>query len=111
MAATVYLLDPLPSAGESGVLDGAEGRHAATVRRTTVGEHLVLSDGRGSFATVEVTGVEKARLEFSVLSVTTAEPPRPTVTVIQALPKSERSELAVETATEAGADAIVPWQS
>ncbi|MBY6708433.1 MULTISPECIES: 16S rRNA (uracil(1498)-N(3))-methyltransferase [unclassified Rhodococcus (in: high G+C Gram-positive bacteria)] len=111
MAATVYFLDPLPSPGESGALDGAEGRHAATVRRTTVGERLVLSDGRGSLAAVEVTGVEKARLSFTVLSVTTAEPPRPTVTVIQALPKSERSELAVETATEAGADAIVPWQS
>ena len=37
--------------------------------------------------------------------------PRPLVTVVQALPKSERSELVVELATEAGADVIVPWQS
>ncbi|KIQ20398.1 16S rRNA (uracil(1498)-N(3))-methyltransferase [Rhodococcus sp. MEB064] len=111
MAATVYFLDPLPAPGETGVLEGAEGRHAATVRRTTIGERLVLSDGHGSFATVEVVGVEKNRLDVTVLSVTSAAPPSPTVTVIQALPKSERSELAVETATEAGVDAIVPWQS
>jgi 16S rRNA (uracil1498-N3)-methyltransferase len=31
--------------------------------------------------------------------------------VVQALPKSERSELAVELATEAGADALVAWQA
>jgi 16S rRNA (uracil1498-N3)-methyltransferase len=30
---------------------------------------------------------------------------------VQALPKSDRSELAVELATEAGADAFVAWQS
>jgi 16S rRNA (uracil1498-N3)-methyltransferase len=35
----------------------------------------------------------------------------PRVAVVQALPKSERSELAVDLATEAGADTIVPWQS
>jgi 16S rRNA (uracil1498-N3)-methyltransferase len=33
------------------------------------------------------------------------------VTVVQALPKSERSELAIELATEAGADAFVAWQA
>ena len=33
------------------------------------------------------------------------------MTVVQALPKSERSELAIELATEAGADAFVAWQS
>jgi 16S rRNA (uracil1498-N3)-methyltransferase len=38
-------------------------------------------------------------------------PPAPPVTVVQALPKSERSELAVELATEAGADAFVAWQA
>ena len=31
--------------------------------------------------------------------------------MVQALPKSDRSELAVELATEAGADAFVPWQA
>ena len=33
------------------------------------------------------------------------------MTVVQALPKSDRSELAIELATEAGADAFVAWQA
>ena len=37
--------------------------------------------------------------------------PVPPVTVVQALPKAERSELAIESATEAGADAFVAWQA
>jgi 16S rRNA (uracil1498-N3)-methyltransferase len=38
-------------------------------------------------------------------------PSNPPVTVVQALPKSERSELAIELATEAGADAFIAWQA
>lgn len=33
------------------------------------------------------------------------------VTVVQALAKGDRGELAVELATEAGADAILPWRA
>jgi 16S rRNA (uracil1498-N3)-methyltransferase len=33
------------------------------------------------------------------------------VVLVQALPKGERSELAVDLATEAGVDTIVPWQA
>lgn len=39
------------------------------------------------------------------------EPAAPPVTVVQALPKSDRSELAIELATEAGADGFVAWQA
>lgn len=39
------------------------------------------------------------------------QPPVPGITVVQALPKAERSELAVELATEVGADAFVAWQA
>lgn len=111
MAATLFYLDPLPSTGEVAVLDGKEGRHAATVRRIAVGERLVLSDGRGGVAEVEVSAVAKDRLEATVLNRRELAAAAPSVTVVQALPKSERSELAVELATEAGADAFVPWQA
>ena len=40
----VFLVDTLPSGGET-VLDGAEGHHAAAVRRLRPGEPLALSDG------------------------------------------------------------------
>lgn len=111
MAATVFFLDPVPGVGEIAVLDGQEGRHAATVRRIGVGERLVLADGRGRVADAEVTSVGKDRLELLVSDFQVLEQPKPLVTLVQALPKAERSELAVELATEAGIDAVIPWQS
>ena len=111
MAATVFFLDPVPGVGEIAVLDGQEGRHAATVRRIGVGERLVLADGRGRVADAEVTSVGKDRLELLVSDVQVLEQPKPLVTLVQALPKAERSELAVELATEAGIDAVIPWHS
>ncbi|GAB0103364.1 16S rRNA (uracil(1498)-N(3))-methyltransferase [Nocardia sp. JMUB6875] len=111
MAATVFYLDDIPDPGATAVLDGPEGRHAATVRRTRVGEAITLSDGHGTLADSEVVAAHKDRLELKVLNKRLAEPWTPQVTVVQALPKSDRSELAVELMTEAGADAIVPWQA
>ncbi|MFF0818294.1 16S rRNA (uracil(1498)-N(3))-methyltransferase [Rhodococcus sp. NPDC003318] len=111
MAATVFYLDPLPEVGAIAVLDGKEGRHAATVRRIRVGEQLMLADGRGGVARAEVVDVGKDRLDLSVTSRDEVPVATPAVTLVQALPKAERSELAVELATEAGIDAIVPWQA
>ncbi|MFJ4651764.1 16S rRNA (uracil(1498)-N(3))-methyltransferase [Nocardia sp. NPDC088792] len=111
MAATVFYLDEVPEPGDTAVLDGPEGRHAATVRRIRVGEPITLSDGHGILAASEVTVAHKDRLELKVLDRRVATPATPQVTVVQALPKSDRSELAVELMTEAGADAIVPWQA
>ncbi|MBF6467169.1 16S rRNA (uracil(1498)-N(3))-methyltransferase [Nocardia beijingensis] len=111
MAATVFYLDEVPEPGAVAVLDGPEGRHAATVRRIRVGEPITLSDGRGVFAESEVVAAQRDRLDLAVRTRVLAAPPAPPVTVVQALPKSDRSELAVELMTEAGADAVVPWQA
>ncbi|WP_278262767.1 16S rRNA (uracil(1498)-N(3))-methyltransferase [Nocardia sp. AG03] len=111
MAATVFYLDEVPEPGSVAVLDGPEGRHAATVRRIGVGEPITLSDGRGVLAESEVVAAQKGRLELAVRTRRIAEPVTPSVTVVQALPKSDRSELAVELMTEAGVDLIVPWQA
>jgi len=97
--------------GERGELSGAEGRHAVTVRRTRVGERLRLGDGRGGLATVEVVEVGRDRLMLRVLDRRRVDPPRPRVTLAQALVKGERGELAVELATEAGVDAVLPWRA
>ena len=37
--------------------------------------------------------------------------PDPRIAVVQAIPKGERAELAVETMTEVGVDVIVPWEA
>lgn len=93
-------------------LAGAEGRHAVSVKRIQPGEKIMLIDGRGTHAVVTVTatrGKDELTGEVEERGVDTR--PRPRVTVVQALPKAERSELAVDLATQAGADAIVPWQA
>ena len=107
----LFYVDALPEVGEQAVVDGEEGFHAATVRRIRPGEQLDLSDGAGTLAHCIIEDVGKGRLTARVLSRSTVAPAAPAVTVVQALPKSDRSELAIELATEAGADGFVAWQA
>lgn len=111
MSRALFYVDAVPDVGGLAVVDGDEGFHAATVRRIRPGEELDLSDGAGTLAHCVIEDAVKGRLTARVLSVTDVPAAVPTVTVVQALPKSERSELAIELATEAGADAFVAWQS
>ena len=111
MSRALFYVDALPPVGELVVVAGDEGFHAASVRRIRVGEELDLGDGRGAVAHVVVEDTDKGSLTTRVLSRRTVARPSPEVIVVQALPKSDRSELAIELATEAGADAFVAWQS
>lgn len=111
MVATLFYVDTLPDTGSLAVLEGDEGFHAATVRRIRPGEQLVLGDGAGGLAHCQVEHAGRDGLRARVMERWTVEPGHPTVTVVQALPKSERSELAIELATEAGADAFLAWQA
>jgi 16S rRNA (uracil1498-N3)-methyltransferase len=111
MVATLFYVDALPEAGELAVLDGDEGFHAATVRRIRVGEQLALGDGAGGLAHCEVEHAGRDGLRARVLTRWSVAPASPPVTVAQALPKSDRSELAIELATEAGADAFLAWRA
>lgn len=91
------------------VLDGPEGRHAATVRRTRLGEVVDLVDGRGTRCTATVATAGKDTLTLEVTARVQEPLPSPRVTLVQAIPKGDRGELAVETATEAGVDEVLPW--
>jgi 16S rRNA (uracil1498-N3)-methyltransferase len=98
------------SVGGTVRLDGAEGRHAVSVRRLAVGEGIDLVDGLGRRATGTVSAViDKQSLKVAVLAVDDEPAPQPRVVVVQALPKGDRGELAVELLTEIGVDVIVPW--
>jgi len=114
VTAPLYLreepLDGLPD-GAVLVLDGDEGRHAATVRRTQPGERVDVADGAGRVARCEVVSVAPGRLDLRVLQVEQVAQRVPALVLVQALAKGGRDELAVETATELGVDAVVPWQA
>ncbi len=120
MTAPLYLLDGAPGGagpldgvrpGHTVVLDGAEGRHAGTVRRTRVGDRVDVADGLGAVAGCLVTAVGPDRLELAVQALHVVPAPVPRLVLVQALAKGGRDELAVETATELGVDEIVPWQA
>jgi 16S rRNA (uracil1498-N3)-methyltransferase len=110
MTAPVFVVEQLGHIGTEFVLDGPEGRHAVSVKRLRPGEDVVLTDGRGRWAEGVVRAAEgKDRLVVDVRGAGEEPEPRPRITVVQALPKGDRGELAVETMTETGVDAIVPW--
>lgn len=111
MVASLFYAETVPAVGGLAVVEGDEGFHAATVRRIRPGEALVISDGSGAMAECVVENADKRTLTARVTARRVAPRPSPTVTVVQAIPKSERSELAVELATEAGADGFLAWQA
>ena len=109
--APVFLVDAVPS-GTHAVLDGPEGRHAAAVRRLQPGEELVIADGRGAAASCVVETVQgKDSLALRVERSWTEPQPQLRIVLVQALVKGDRGELAVELATEAGVDGVVPWRA
>jgi 16S rRNA (uracil1498-N3)-methyltransferase len=92
-------------------LIGAEAHHAATVKRIGVGEQVLLADGHGCLVEARAVQVSRDLLRFEVTARREVPTPDPRFTVVQALPKGDRAELAVEVLTELGADEIVPWSA
>ncbi len=98
-------------AGERLRLDGAEGHHAADVRRLRLGAALLLTDGEGHGAACTVVEVAKGVLVVEVVRRWHVGEAQPCLVVVQALAKGDRGETAVETLTEVGVDVIVPWSA
>lgn len=109
MTAPLFYVDEV-AAGGSLTIRGDEARHAASAMRIGVGETVWVGDGRGTVAHGTVRQAERAHLVVTVDEVTEVPAARE-LTVVQAIPKGERGDLAVELLTEAGVSGIVPWQS
>jgi 16S rRNA (uracil1498-N3)-methyltransferase len=106
----LFLVPAIP-AGDSGVLDGPEGHHAADVQRLRVGEGLVLADGVGGTARAVVTAVGRGRLDLRIVDRSYQRPPDPRLVVVQGIAKGDRGERAVQAMTEVGVDEFVPWSA
>lgn len=111
MSLPVHLAEPLASvtAGSLVEVTGDEAHHAVAVRRLRAGERLSLTDGLGRVAEGVVESTGKRVFTVRVDDVRSSPAPAPEVVVVQALPKGERGELAVEVLTEVGVSEIVPW--
>ena len=93
------------------LLEGDEGRHAATVVRIRPGERCFVGDGAGRRVLMEATEVDRAWVRGTVLEVVDEPEPSPRLVLVQALAKGDRDEQAIEAATELGVDEVVPWQA
>ena len=111
MSLPVHLVPTLAAAeaGSAVEVTGDEAHHAVAVRRLRVGEQVVLTDGWGVAATGTVVSTGKRVFAVEVDDVRHVTRPQPALVVVQALPKGDRGELAVEVLTEVGADTVVPW--
>lgn len=110
---SLYLREDLEAAeaGARLTLTGPEAKHAATVNRTRPGQTVSIGNGRGLVALGEVVVATGAELTIEVASVRQEERPAPRITLVQALAKGDRDELAIQAATELGVDRVVPWSA
>ncbi|GAB3577778.1 16S rRNA (uracil(1498)-N(3))-methyltransferase [Leifsonia lichenia] len=108
---SLYLREDLAevSVGERLSITGQEAKHAATVNRTRPGQTVMIGNGRGLVAGGEVVEATSAELTIDVADVQRVERQAPAITLVQALAKGDRDELAIQAATELGVDAVVPW--
>ncbi|WP_454051560.1 16S rRNA (uracil(1498)-N(3))-methyltransferase [Cellulomonas sp. Marseille-Q8402] len=115
MTAPVFLAEPgaLDAAvvGGSYLLDGTEGRHAGVVQRRAPGERVDVVDCAGTRLVGEIEAVGPDGVHLRVREVVVEPVPAPRLVLVQALAKGDRDEMAIEAATEVGADAVVPWQA
>lgn len=111
MTLPVHLVPSLAgvSPGATVTVEGDEAHHAVAVRRLRVGETVVLTDGAGRSVTGAVASTGKRVFTVDVAQAQEVPRPGPSFVVVQALPKGDRGELAVEVLTEVGVDQVVPW--
>ena len=107
---TLFFVDNLPTqVGSLYEFDNEDAQHAVRVLRMAAGETFMLADGTGAWSQVKAFAVKKKSMEVEVIASGFQEVLPTTITVVQALPKSDRAKEAIELLTEAGVDRIVPW--
>ncbi|CAB4963162.1 unannotated protein [freshwater metagenome] len=90
-------------------VDGDEAHHAINVTRLGVGDDVLLSDGAGNWASGTIITTEKRNFTLAISDRGSASASKPRITLVQALPKSDRVKEAIELVVEAGVDCIIPW--
>ena len=107
---TLFFVDNLPTkVGEIYEFDNEDANHAIRVLRMAAGDVFMLADSTGAWSQVKAFAIKKKSIEVEVVLSGYQEPLLTTITVVQALPKSDRAKEAIELLTEAGVDRIVPW--
>ncbi len=92
-------------------LSQAESGHAKSSRRLSVGDEVVLFDGRGGEAAGHISAIERQAVHVRVASVQYRESDAPLqLTLAVSFPKASRQDLLVEKCTELGVATIWPMK-
>lgn len=92
-------------------ITGAEAKHAISVRRMRVGEAIQLTNKVGLRARGLVDSINGNSLKIRVNEITQEPMSKIQVTLIQALAKGDRDELAIQACTELGLLKVIPWEA
>ena len=112
MTAPVFFVSDLDglSRAERFEFTGPDAKHVM-VKRIEKGERLDLVDGRGTRARARLVEASSSLVIVQIDEVTFEPEGSPRITLIQALAKNGRDELAIEMATELGVDRVIAWQA
>ena len=95
-----------------GIISGDDAKHIAKVLRMHAGEKLVACDCQGYDYDCVIENLSDKEVELSVERKYSSETePSVSVTLYQAMPKSDKMELIIQKAVELGVSAIVPVQT
>lgn len=111
MAHLYYSDNPFDSTATTVSFSGDEAHHASQVARLRTGESIEVSDGCGWRARGTAVSVTKTRVDVLVEECIFEPEPPLHLTLVQALAKGGRDELAVQAATELGVSRLVPFQA
>lgn len=92
-------------------LTGETAHHIERVLRMSSGEELLISDGAGKWARCQIAKISKKEINLNIVENGVEELDAMQVSVLQALPKSDRAKETVELLTAVGVKDIYPWQA
>ena len=106
----LFYLPVLESTGRVEIT-GDTAHHISTVLRMKVGEKIRLSDGAGKYSDAIIDEVTKKVVCVQLEKLEEQQVILPLLSIIQAIPKSDRIKETLELLTEVGVNEITPWQS
>jgi 16S rRNA (uracil1498-N3)-methyltransferase len=109
MPLAYFFIPQIADANENLVLDEDQSKHIIQVLRMQNGEKLLLADGKGTKAHVEIVDDHRKHCTVKILSITKEEERNPKISIaISLIKNTPRFEWFLEKATEIGVNEIIP---
>jgi len=106
---TYFYVNPANIGKESLIITGEEAKHIISVCRHKIGDVIFVVDGKGKKYEVEISSVDKNKVEGQILSSTEDEnEPDVYVCLAQSIGKGTKMDWVVEKGTEIGVSCFIP---